>query len=327
MRNEESPKMKSLIILEPLNHMYGVIKGAHRMGYKILALHSLPLSAPPPYEGAVECIDEKHEVEDWYDLEGILKKVKEKFSQYDIVGTYAAAEITLFFEAYYRALHSIPGNSMRCIEQNLNKYNVRKCLIEKGLSKVKALNDREISELTSWPFSNGAYFKPINGSGSARVTRCGNIDDVITATKSWANKDEIGIPVLKAYIEKDDGYFLEEEIVGELMSLECFTVNGVMHPLGLTSRTLLSRDKSIEMGANFPYEHPLKEKIIEKVNAIHQALEIQHGATHSEVIVCEDGDIELVEINLRFGGADLLYITSLAYGQERWSRIFEQADN
>ena len=293
--------------------MYGVVQAAYELGYKVVALHSLPLNAPPPYEQALAHIDSSVCIKDWYDFEGLMSSIDEAFNQYTIVGTYAAAEITLCFEAYFRQIFSLPGNSLSCVETNLNKCTVRKTLVAKGLSTLTALSQQQTEALAAWPFDGAAYFKPANGSGSAAVTRCSSMEDLRKAQQAWEDKDNIAIPVLRAYIEKNNQYFLEQEAVGELLSVESFVVNKQVHVLGLTSRTVLNRDKAIEMGANFPYEHPQKTQIIAKVKAIHQALNIQHGATHTEVVISSRHDIELVEINLRFAGADLLYIASLAF--------------
>ncbi|MGH3992988.1 MAG: hypothetical protein ACRDSN_11065, partial [Pseudonocardiaceae bacterium] len=82
----------------------------------------------------------------------------------------------------------------------------------------------------------------------------------------------------------------------------------------LCSRTVLARDVAVEMGATFPYEHPLHERIVAFVARVHDVLGVGHGPTHTEVIVAPDGEIELVELNLRFAGADVLAAMDAACG-------------
>jgi biotin carboxylase len=101
--------------------------------------------------------------------------------------------------------------------------------------------------------------------------------------------------------------FLEEEAAGELLSLEGYCYRGRYTPLGITDRAVLARDVAIEMGARFPCPHPRRDEIVQKVRAIHELLGVEHGATHTELIVpFGEGDIELVELNLRFAGGETL---------------------
>src|SRR6185436_8576439 len=70
---------------------------------------------------------------------------------------------------------------------------------------------------------------------------------------------------------------------------------------------------SVEMGTTFPYPHPRRDEILERSRAIHACLGIEHGPTHAELIVPPSGgDIELVELNVRFGGGDILFVVNHA---------------
>jgi uncharacterized membrane protein len=137
---------------------------------------------------------------------------------------------------------------------------------------------------------------------------------VRAAIAEWLAADKASLPVLGAYLESEGGrFFLEEEAVGELMSAEGYVHNGTYHLLGLTSRAVLERDVAVEMGITYPYEHPRHDDIVSAVAAIHAALGVTHGPTHTEIIVPEHGRIELVELNARFTGADALTAMNAAY--------------
>jgi biotin carboxylase len=90
--------------------------------------------------------------------------------------------------------------------------------------------------------------------------------------------------------------------------------NGKFQVLGLLSRILYSKNPIVEMGSCFPYPHPQREKIITLVETAHQALGLTDGPTHTEVIVNENGEVEIIDLNPRFVGADVLQSINYAYG-------------
>ena len=136
--------------------------------------------------------------------------------------------------------------------------------------------------------------------------------DVERGLSQWDEGAIAFTPIQRKHLMRSGALFLELGAKGELMSVEGWVYDGRFHALGLTSRTVLSRDNSIEMGATFPYEHPLRDAIVAKVTTIHRVLGITHGATHTEVMVSPDGDIELIELNPRFAGSDILLLINLA---------------
>lgn len=308
--------MKSFfVVLEPVNHMYKVIEAASRAGNKVLVIHSIPLNPPAPYDAAIACIHATLHVSSWSDTAALLQAITDMTDGHQIGGTYAGMEITLPLEALLRAQHGLPCNAPEVIELVQNKGKVRGVLRECGLSNLRHLDEQQIRTLERWPFEGQrAFFKPVNGAGSAYVTRCSSPDDIARCLNHW-DANNLSMPeFLSDYLRAGQGVFLEEEIVGQLMSLEGYVWNGVYTPIGLTSRDVLARDIAIEMGATFPYSTPRWQEIIAKVSAIHATLGINHGPTHTEIIVPrDDSDIELVEVNIRFVGADVLILINEAF--------------
>lgn len=298
------------LVFEPLNHMFKVIIAAKKRGLNIVVLHSMPLNCPPSFAEAANCIDGAIEVKDWLDNEAIISAVDDVARDMKIVGTYAAAELTLYAEALTRKKYGLPVTPPEVIKNYLDKYNVRKKLHESGLTELKFIHGDEISKSDVWQFSGAAFFKPCCGAGSTRVKKCLSIADVREQEKLWLNKDEIFPPVLRTFIEHNNDYFVESAAEGELVSVECLVFNGEPNALGLSSRSLLRRNPTIELGASFPYQHKYSAAIIEKVVNAHKVLGITHGPTHTEVMVSEDGKIEIIEVNLRMAGSDMLLVMS-----------------
>jgi hypothetical protein len=99
-----------------------------------------------------------------------------------------------------------------------------------------------------------------------------------------------------------------------LLSVEGISKNGKYIPLGLLSRILYSKDPTVEMGSCFPYPHPLADKIIKHVESVLSALEYTEGPSHVELIVGESGRVEVIDLNPRFVGADVLQSINHALG-------------
>lgn len=311
---ENSMKKNAIVFLEPINHVYKVMLAAVDMGFEVIVMHELKLHAPSPYENAINAISKDIQISDWSDKASLLDLLLEQSGEYEICGSYTGAEIALAFESHLRKHLQLPGHSPAAVDELLNKRVVRRKLFEAGLTRLASYSVEEIAEMEQWPFADRpGIFKPCNGGASALVYKCHSLEDVRRCAESWSDKSQVTNPLLLKYIEQKNEYFLEGYAEGELMSVESLLFEGEVIHLGILSRTVLERDPTIEMGACFPRNHPFKDAIIKKVAAIHKVLNITHGATHIELMVTADGEIEMVELNLRFAGADSLEIISMAY--------------
>lgn len=301
------------VFIEPVNHGYKVVLAAKQMGFKLAVVHQMDLFAPKPYQAALDAFDIDIPIDSWLDHDQLHSLLDRELDGHSIIGTYAGAEITLPFDASLRQKANLPGTPVEVINFCLNKFNARDLICREGLSKLHYLSKQEILALDHWPFERPMYFKPSHGGGSVKVFRCESFKDLQHAIDSWNDKDDVHVSFLREYLELYDDYLLEEAAQGELISVESFVYDGKVNVLGISSRTVLKRDTSVEMGATFPYRQSFEQAVNEKVEQLHQALGIVHGPTHTEVMVSDDGEVELIELNLRFAGADVLEICCRAY--------------
>lgn len=303
------------LVLEPNNHMYMVIEAAHRRGLTVVVCHSQPVSPPAPFDRALPCISQYLPVESWKDERAVFEAIAAWCGQRPVRGTYAGFEITLRTEALLRQHYGLPGTRPERIDFLLDKARVREALRQAQLSSLRTLEDDEIRRLSEWPFPGRAGFmKPVNGSSSAYVRRCTTLADVREHLAEWDRNLRQMRRCVADHLQGGLGLLLEEEAVGELLSVEGYSRGGRYVPIGITDRTVLARDISIEMGSTFPCPHPRRDEILERVRAIHARLGLEHGATHTELIVpMPAGEIELVEVNLRFAGGDILLLVDRAF--------------
>jgi biotin carboxylase len=303
------------LVLEPGNHMFKVIEAAGRRGLTVVVCHSQPVSPPAPLDEALPWISQYLAIESWSDSDAAFETIRAFCGQQRVRGTYAGYEITLRMNARLRQHFGLPGPTPEKLDFLLDKAAVRDTLRKASLSSLRVVAPAEVRALTEWPFpGRAAFLKPVNGSGSIYVRRCTSLADVRELVAEWDGKARHLKRFVADYLHSGPGLCLEEEAVGELLSVEGYSHRGRYVPVGITDRTVLARDVSVEMGTSFPYPHPRSDEILERARAIHACLEIDHGTTHAEMIVPPSGDIELVELNVRMGGGDILIVIDHALG-------------
>ncbi len=278
--------MKPLfLVLEPNNHVYKVIEAAARRGYRVIVLHTFDLKGGGSYQAGFEAIAEHHRLDSWQDEDAIIRWVASRVeSGGRLAGTYTAFETTLPLDARIRAAFGLPTEGAARYRELLHKPTVRQLLRQAGLSRLRTFDPRELVAAGQWPADlHAAFLKPACGAASIHVSRCRDIEAVRAGLADWDAKSIVCRASTRMHLDRGD-LFMEEAAVGELMSVEGFSVGGRYTCFGLTSRCVLKRDEAIEMGAVFPYEHPLRAQIVEKVAAIHAALRLDYCVTHTEVM-------------------------------------------
>src|SRR5262245_30521051 len=103
-------KPKAVLFCEPVNHILKVVEAAHKKGLVPVAIHSMPLSSRPPYGQATSLIQATQQIPGWKDAAVIMAAVDSLAERYEIVGTYAAADITVRFDALIRKRLGLPHN-------------------------------------------------------------------------------------------------------------------------------------------------------------------------------------------------------------------------
>jgi hypothetical protein len=314
------------VVFEPVNHMYKLIEAAKRAGRRTVVFHTLDLVTGTIYQAGLNSVDEAWRLDSWDDEEAVLRFVNEKLAGRRVCGTYGGVEPALVLETRVREQAGLPTHGPALMRNLLNKQWVRRQLREAGLSRLRMFDPRAVLAEGRFPEGvSGAFLKPVQGLGSIHVTHCHTLEDVARGMDVWDRQLQKVRPVFEHHLASGGGLFLEEEAAGELMSLEGWVANGRYTPLGLTSRTVLSRDVSVEMAATFAYEHPLRDRIVEKITAVHKTLGLVHGPTHAELIVTPGGEIELVELNVRFAGYDIMSIISYALDLKMEELLLEVA--
>lgn len=314
----------TVLFLEPRGTAFEVVHEARRRGYRTVVFSLEPQSAihlSSAYQSRMASVDEWHVVPSFSDLASLLNQTR---ALGDVAAIYYSLDITAEPASFLRAMLGLPATPSPVMHTILNKAELRLRLFEMGLSELRSVPAESVLSATQWPFNGPVYFKPAFGAYSAYVKRCETIEDVRAAYRAFLQRDADAPVWLSQHIDRG-GAILEEAIDGELMSVEAIFSGGRMQTLGITSRILLSTDATVEMGSCFPYPHPMAEKILEKVRRVHEALLFTEGPTHTELIVSPDGRIEIIDLNPRFVGADVLQSINFALDTQVQSLLLDWA--
>lgn len=307
-----------VIFLEPKGAQMEIVREAKRRGFKVVAFASDPRvlqTLPRPYDSALSCIDTVYPIENWNHMEEVLSLAETIHGEdAPVCGIYSGLDTCAIACAMLRKRFLLPTPEPEIVELILDKHQLRSRLRELGLSKLRTLPSSVVETWKTWEIGRPAFFKPVRGAGSIYVERCESLSDLRRAKRKW-QEDTNPLPKYVAnYLHSKRDYHLEEAFDGELMSVEAIWFRGRFHYIGLTSRLLYSKNPTVEMGSCFPYPHPLTDKIVKLVKQAHSALGFTDGPAHTEVIVSPGGEVEIIDLNPRFIGVDVLQSINFAYG-------------
>ena len=184
------------------------------------------------------------------------------------------------------------GNSLISTENSTNKSLMRRCFEENGDPSPRSIcvdsaDDERLEEL-SFPL----IVKPVDRSGSrgiAKVLHDSELSAAIERAKS--------IGFLKKAV-------VEEFVEGHEYSVECISWEGKHELLAITQKYTTGSPGFVETAHMEPalITEDLRDRITGVVFHALESLEIQYGASHSELKVTPSGEIVLIEIGARMGG-------------------------
>jgi biotin carboxylase len=303
----------TFVLFEMQGQQVLVAEEAKSRGLRTVALNHDPLRTSGPFAVRDGIIDEYIHVVSWSAQDEVRRLVRDVERANDIVGVHAAFEPTQRYAIELRDRLGLPHNTVEDTLHVLDKAWVRRRLHADGLSRLRHTTLREALTWDTWRFDGPAVLKPGNGTASVLCFVVGSLDELRTAAAT-ARAAQIPNELMHDYVTAHGEFVLEERAQGELLSVESLVSGGRIQHVGLTGRYLLAADPVAEQGLFFPYAHPRAAEIIDVCARFHQSLNVVDGATHIEVMVPDDGTIELIDFNLRFAGIGAIALASDAFG-------------
>lgn len=207
--------------------------------------------------------------------------------------TSIASDLAVLTVNYVADKMGLIGNRDMYSRIQTNKYLMRRCFDVAGVPSPRYClvdsNDK-LPELDDWQWP--LIVKPTDRSGSRAVLKVDSYEQMCSAVN-----DAINVSFANEAI-------IEEFITGVEVSVESISWRGRHYVLQITDK--VTTDKHfVEIAHHQPsmLSEIVKEKIRETVKKALTAIHIEYGASHSEIKITPSGDLYIMEIGARMGGA------------------------
>ncbi len=273
-------KQKKIAIIGASYLQYPLVEKAKKMGIKT---HCFAWE-----EGAV-C---KNIADFFYPIsitekEEILAKCK-KINIDGIVSI--ASDLAVSTVCYVAQKMNLISNQLETINYTTDKYEMRKKLGEANIVIPKFTHKTDIESLKELNFP--IIVKPTDRSGSRGITKVNNKYELSTAIER-ANQESF-----------DRNIIIEEFIEGLEVSVETISWKGKHFILAITDKVTTGAPYFVELEHHQPSSLP--DKVTEKIKIetirILNALNIEYGASHTELKITKKGEIYTIEVGARMGG-------------------------
>ncbi|HEY1973787.1 MAG TPA: ATP-grasp domain-containing protein, partial [Pseudonocardia sp.] len=194
----------------------------------------------------------------------------------------------------------LPTNGSALSSARRNKYDMIEALRAKGVRCAEQLRSGDPAELLAWAERRGEYpvvVKPLSSAATDGVAICHSPDEVLAAAKAVLATETI-------YNEANTEALIQSYLAGTEYVVDMVSCQGRRYTCGVweyRKRLIGSTHNIYDTEAVLPSDAGPVPELIAYTNEALDALGIQYGPTHAEVILTEDGPT-LVEVGARLAG-------------------------
>jgi biotin carboxylase len=239
-----------------------------------------------------------------------IHRVVEAAKQYRIDGVMTlASDMPMRTVAAVAKELNLVGVSEETALKATNKAVMRGCLNE---HRVPIPEFYKVQNYDSYlnaiqQISGKLIVKPADNSGSRGIYLLRDINDkkLINYAFKYSNK-----------YSRTGEIVVEEFMEGPEVSVETLSIEGEVHIIAITDKITTGAPRFVEMGHSQPSLLPVetKEKIKVVATAAINAIGIENGPSHTEIIVTKSGP-KIVELGARLGGDNITtYLVPLSTG-------------
>ncbi|MDK0521301.1 ATP-grasp domain-containing protein [Streptomyces sp. ML-6] len=163
--------------------------------------------------------------------------------------------------------------------------------------------------------------KPLSAAGSAGVTVVSGPGGAVEA----ADTARAAVGMHKS--GGDPPILVQAYAAGTEYSIESLTQDSTTTHLAVTRKWVTGDPKRVETGHSLPVRLPpaVEAAVYREVEAALRASGIRHGASHTEVIVGEDGRCTVIEIGARLAAGQIGVLIQHALGIDVWAALLDVA--
>lgn len=203
-----------------------------------------------------------------------------------------ASDLAMITVNYVAQELGLTGNSVAATAKSTNKHLMRRAFEAAGDPSPKSILVDEATDLTALALSYPVIVKPTDRSGSRGIYK---------VTEPSALAGAVSAAMQEGFERKA---LIEEFAEGQEYSVEYISYQGEHRFLQLTHKYTTGAPHFIETGHLQPA--PVSEETVLRIRKVVEhaldTLELQNGASHSELKVAPDGTIRIIEIGGRMGG-------------------------
>ncbi|MDO5286562.1 MAG: ATP-grasp domain-containing protein [Actinomycetia bacterium] len=208
----------------------------------------------------------------------------------------------------------LPGNGTRLSEARRNKYVQVEAVRARGLRATRQLLVRDADQLRAWHADLGrrVVVKPLRSAGNDGVRFCASPHESVAAYQAILAADTI-------FSEPNTGAVAQELIVGTEYVVNTVSWDGQHRVTDVWRYTKLSANQitdRVSAAVSVAPGHSAWPSLTSYALEVLEALEIQYGPAHLEIILTREGPC-LVELGARLSGADTAYYAALATGSSQ----------
>lgn len=274
---------KTLMVIGAGKYQLPVIIKAKEMGLKVLATDLNPKAQGFEYADFYKVVDVK-------DAETNLEIAKE-FAIDGVISI--VSELSITTVAYIAEQLGLPGLQYEAAVAATNKAIMRTKFLEAGLSSPRffKVNTKEEATTAALRLGLPVVMKPTDNSGSRGVTKVEKLADL---EFSWGLAKENS---------RSGDIIVEQFLEGTEMTIEALSYKREHQVLAMSSKKRIPFPYCVSIDLTYPppFSKEILSAVRELVISALNAIGIDVGPTHSEVILTEQGPV-LLEIAARGGG-------------------------
>lgn len=237
------------------------------------------------------------------------EQILQKCAEIGVVGVCSiASDLAAVTVNYVAEGLGLPGNSLESTRKSTNKHLMRLAFEHGGDPSPRSIQVDARTDLSGLSLRYPAIVKPTDRSGSRGICKLDTPDGLPAAVRS---------ALAEGFEQKA---LIEEFVDGREYSVEGISYRGQHHILAMTQKFTTGAPHFIETGHRepAPVSPETYARAVQVVTHALDTLGIENSASHSELMIADDGTIRIIEVGGRMGGdcigSDLVpYSTGIDY--------------
>lgn len=246
---------------------------------------------------------------------GDLDRTARSLREHGVEMVVAGAESgVLLADALSDALGT-PGNGMRRPLARRHKYEMVRAVREAGLATADSFASARAEEIVDWALARDRWpivVKPVMSAGMDHVYFCHSEQDIRSAHAAVVQSRD-------RYARQNEVALAQEHLDGDEYFVNTVSRGGVHHVVEVWRYEKLLIDGTRSMVASerpVPLSDQAAAEVAAYAMSVLDALELQNGAGHTEVMLTARGPV-LVECGARLGGAHVPEVVARCIGTDQ----------